>query len=52
MRPSPRDLEVFAKFGEFSYNQQSLVWWGWVEFFVLQDPGVAMGDKDGVESGG
>lgn len=44
--------KVFAEFGEAAYYQELLALRGMVYFFVLEDPGVAVGDEDRVEAGG
>ena len=45
-------LEMLAKFSKAANDQQLLLRWGWIEFFVFEDPCVAVGDEDGVQAGG
>lgn len=49
VRPYTR-LEMLAQFGEAAYDQQLLALGGLVYFFVFQDPGVAVGNEDCVQS--
>src|SRR3954468_9641624 len=43
-------LEMFAKLGESADNQQLLVGWRSVQFFVFENPGVAVRNEYGVQS--
>jgi hypothetical protein len=44
-------LEVFLELAEMIQHQQALGWRSGREFFVLENPGVAVGYEDGVQTG-
>lgn len=43
---------MFSQFCEAAYYQELLAFWGLFYFFVLEDPGIAVGDENGVQSCG
>src|SRR5580692_10366502 len=43
---------MLAQFGEAADDEELLTGGGWVDFFVLEDPGVTVRDEDGVQAGG
>ena len=43
---------MFAEFGESAYDQELLALRGGIYFFVLQNPGIAVRNEDGVHPGG
>ena len=45
-------LKMLLQVGEFFYLQQAYAVRRWVDGFMLQDPGIVMRDKDGIDAGG
>jgi len=43
---------MLTQFGEASDDEELLACGRWIHLLMLEDPGVAMGNEDGVESGG
>ena len=43
---------MFSELGETAYYQELLAFRGGIYFFVFQDPGIAVGNEDGVHPSG
>jgi|GEM_PF-6491465 hypothetical protein len=45
-------LKMLLQVGEFFYLQQAYAIRRWIDALMLQDPGIVMRDKDGIDAGG